>query len=156
MNSFRQQRCDVPRRRIDEPFFVSSSFWGPLTGKELRMKRRTSELVGALALLAICASGTLLGAWLVWSQFGAWRDAGFGVGWQAPPDAYWASFFMFLGCFVFAICGLGVVNLVRYDLRPKRKPRKLVPNPDDNHRIFYRGWSSGSLVFVSRPFLRCQ
>ena len=88
------------------------------------MKRKTSDTLRALALLVLFVSGAILGLSLIWWQFGAWKDAHFAFGWQAPPDAFYSSYVVFVGFFIFAGCALCVSGLLRYDLRSKRKGRK--------------------------------
>ena len=94
----------------------------PLT---YRMKKRTSEMVRALVLLVFFIALGALGVLLVFWQFGVWKDAHFHIGWKnANPDEWYSSYVVFIGFFMFLGCALCVFNLLRYDLRSKRKLRE--------------------------------
>ena len=69
-------------------------------------------------------AGAMLGMRLAWSQFGAWKDAGFPSGLTArTPDDYFAMFLVGVGCLMFLVCTLCLCEELRYE-RLKRKGRK--------------------------------
>ncbi len=88
------------------------------------MKKRTSETLRAIALLAFFSIAAALSALLIYSQFGTWKDAHFRIGRDATPDAWYPGFLILIGSSVFGASVLCVVNLLRYDLGAKRKRRK--------------------------------
>jgi hypothetical protein len=89
------------------------------------VKKQTSETLRALGLLVFFLAGAIAGILLIRWQFGPWKDSHFGLGgWSASTAGASASYFVFIGFCIFSMCTACVVNLLRNDLRHKRKCRK--------------------------------
>ena len=89
-------------------------------------KKQTLETRRALALLVFFLAGAIAGIFLIWSQLGPWKDAGFPLkGWRtASTGEASITYLLFIGIVVFTVCTGCVVNLIRYDLRDFRRRLK--------------------------------
>jgi hypothetical protein len=89
------------------------------------MKKQTLDTLRALALLAFFVAGATAGLLLIWSQFGTWEDPDFWRGWRtASPAGASASYLVFIGFGIFALCAICVIHVLRHDLQTKRRGRK--------------------------------
>lgn len=81
-------------------------------------------MLRALAWSLVFIAGAMLGMLLVWSQFGAWKGAGFPSGLTArTPDHYFAMFLAVVGFLMFLVCTVCLYEELRLQ-RLRRKGSK--------------------------------
>jgi hypothetical protein len=86
------------------------------------MRKASSEIFRALALLVLFVAGAILGMLLAGQGFGPWKDARFSLAaYSASAGVATARYCVLVGCSVFLICAFCIFNLLRHDLGHKRK-----------------------------------
>ena len=89
------------------------------------MKRSTLECWKAIGLLLLFGMTGSLGAIVASRTLGVWRDSGFAMEkFPVTENIASARFLFFIGVGTLALSAWCVVNILRYDLSPKRNRKR--------------------------------